>query len=106
MKKYRTFQELTEDYFKLHPEEIDDFLSENFAEYAKDGDSVALLSALRIVAHVKGISTLAENVEMTTNQGLQKALSSKGNLRLDNINTIMQSIGYQLMPQKIHWSSF
>jgi len=100
MTKYRTFEELTEDYFKLHPEEIDDFLSENFAEYAKDGDSAVLLSALRIVARVKGISALAEEVGMTR-QGLQKALSSKGNPRLDNINAIMQSMGYQLMPQKI-----
>lgn len=103
MTKYRTFEQLSEDYFKLHPEEIDDFLSENFAEYAKDGDSVALLSALRIIASVKGISVLAEEVGMN-DQNLQKVLSSKGNPRLDNISAIMQSMGYKLMPQKINMS--
>lgn len=100
MTKYRTFEELTEDYFRLHPEEIDSFLAESFTEYAKDGDSAALLSGLRIIARVKGVSALAEEVGMTR-QGLQKALSSKGNPRLDNIQAIMQAMGYQLMPQKI-----
>lgn len=103
MTRYRTFEELTEGYFENHPEEIDDFLVETFTEYAKDGDSAALLSALRIVARVKGISVLAEKVGMTR-QGLQKALSGKGNPRFDNINAIMQSMGYQLMPQKINES--
>jgi DNA-binding phage protein len=36
-----------------------------------------------------------------TRQGLQKALSANGNPRLDNINTIMRALGYQLMPQRI-----
>ncbi len=33
-----------------------------------------------------------------TRQGLQKALSSRGNPRLDNVNAIMHAMGYQLMP--------
>ena len=71
-----------------------------FADYAEDGDSAALLSALRIIARVKGISTMADQVGMTR-QGLQKALSAKGNARLDNINGIMKAMGYQLMPHRL-----
>lgn len=101
MRKYRTLEAYTEEYFTKHPEEIDDFLTESFAEYAKDGDNSALLSQLRVIARVKGVSGIAEKVGMTR-QGLQKALSSHGNPRLANINAIMQAMGYSLMPQKLN----
>jgi probable addiction module antidote protein len=100
MRNGRTLQEYTEQYFRDHPEEIDDFLKESFEEYAKDGDSAALLLQLRTIARVKGITTIAESVGLSR-QGLQKALSTKGNPRLDNINAIMGAMGYHLMPQKI-----
>lgn len=100
MSDYRTLDEVTVDYFMQHPEEIEDFLTEIFADYAQDEDAAALLSALRIVARVKGISTMAAEVGMSR-QGLQKALSAKGNPRLNSINSIMRAMGYQLMPAKI-----
>jgi len=53
---YRTLDDVTIEYFTQHPEEIDDFFDEIFADYAEDGDSASLLSALRILARVKGIS--------------------------------------------------
>ena len=97
---YRTLHEISVDYFMQHPDEIDAFLQEIFADYAEDGDSAALLSALRIVARAKGISTLAGEVGMTR-QGLQKALSANGNPRLDNVNAIMRAMGYQLLPHRL-----
>ena len=100
MTNYRTFSDVTVEYFTYHPEEIDAFLHEIFADYAEDGDSAALLSALRILAQVRGVSALAEEVGMTR-QGLQKALSAKGNPRLDNISAIMRAMGYQLMPEPL-----
>ncbi|ETX01362.1 addiction module antidote protein [Candidatus Entotheonella palauensis] len=100
MGKYRTSDDVTEAYFTERPEEIGDFLTEIFAEYAKDGDSAALLSALRIIARVKGVSELASQVGMTR-RGLQKALSAKGNPRLDTVNAIMQAMGYCLTPQAL-----
>ena len=100
MAKGRTLQEYSEHYFTDHPDEIDDFLKESFEEYAKDGDSTALLSQLRVIARVKGITNIAEAAGLSR-QGLQKALSAKGNPRLDNINAIMAALGYHLMPQKM-----
>ena len=105
MTDYRTLDDVTIEYFTQHPDELEDFLTETFADYAEDGDSAALLSALRIVARVKGISAMAEEVGMTR-QGLQKALSAKGNPRLDNINAIMRAMGYQLMPHRVENVSF
>jgi len=103
MSKHRTLDNIEEDYFRKHPREIGVYLNEIFDEYASDGDSAALLASLRIVAKVKGISALAEKTGMTR-QGLQKALSSKGNPRLDNINSIMHALGYSLIPKKLRSS--
>lgn len=100
MRKFRTLDELEEEYFIEHPEEIDNYLTEIFQEYARDDDSGALLASLRIIARVRGISETAEQVGMTR-RGLQKALSGNGNPRLENVNSIMKAMGYYLMPQKI-----
>jgi HTH-type transcriptional regulator/antitoxin HigA len=100
---YKTLDNVEEGYFREHPQEIDSYGSEIFSEYANDGDSGALLASLRIIAKVKGISELAKQTGMTR-QGLQKALSSKGNPRLDNVNSIMGALGYRLTPEKIRIS--
>ncbi len=101
MNNYRTLEDVTFEYFSNHPEEIDDFLQESFAEYAKDGDSVALLTQLRIIARVMGISDIAKDFGMT-GDGLQNAFSEEGYLPFDNINGILHAMGYVLMPQKIN----
>jgi HTH-type transcriptional regulator/antitoxin HigA len=103
MTKYTTLDNLEESYFRDHPEEIDTYVAEIFSEYAADGNSAALLASLRIIAKVKGITELAKQTGMTR-QGLQKALSSKGNPRLDNVNAIMGALGYRLTPEKINIS--
>lgn len=100
MDKLRTLDELAEGYFRDHPEEIDDFLTEIFQDYAEDGDTGTLLAALRIVARVRGISELAAETGMTR-QGLQKALSDEGNPRLGNVNAIMHAMGYCLLPHRL-----
>ncbi|WP_310428791.1 hypothetical protein [Chamaesiphon sp. VAR_48_metabat_135_sub] len=42
----------------------------------------------------------ADQVGMTR-QGLQKALSDEGNPRFGNITSIVQAMGYRLVPQKL-----
>jgi probable addiction module antidote protein len=96
-RNYREFREVEEDYFRTHPEEIAPYIDEIFSDYAEDGNSAALLASLRVVAKVKGVSNLAEATGMTR-QGIQHALSSKGNPRFDNVNAIMHALGYRLMP--------
>jgi len=65
MTDYRTLDDVTVEYFAQHPEEIEAFINETFADYAEDGDSAALLSALRVIARVKGISTMATSLCLT-----------------------------------------
>lgn len=50
MRKYRTFDDVEEEYFHKHPEEIHDYVIIIFEEYAKDGDIGAFLSSLRAVS--------------------------------------------------------
>jgi len=96
----RNLDAVEEDYFRKHPEEMDDYIQEIFAEYAQDRNAPALLASLRVIAKVKGMSNIATEIGLTR-RGLYKALSAQGNPRFDNINALMQSFGYQLMPQKI-----
>ena len=99
-RKLRTFDAVSEEYYREHPDEIEGYLKVCFEEYAKDQSTPALLSSLRMVARVKGISALAEEAGLTRN-GVQKALSEDGNPRFENVNAIIQAMGYRLTPEKI-----
>ena len=100
MSKFRTLDQVEEEYFRKHPEEIDDYVSLIFEEYSEHGDTGALLASLRIIARVKGITSTAEAAGMSR-KGLQKALSEEGNPKLDSVNSIMHALGYRLAPEKL-----
>jgi probable addiction module antidote protein len=99
-RNYKTLDQVEAEYLRNHPEEVDSYMETLFSEFGETGDAAALLSSLRVVAKVKGMSKLAEQVGLTRG-GFYKALSSKGNPRFENLNAIMHAFGYQLMPQKI-----
>ena len=99
-KKIRTLDSFEEDYFRDHPEEVDEYISLLFEEYAKDENMAALLSSLRIICRVKGITAIAEHTGMTRN-GLQKVLTDGGNPKFENFNSIMHAMGYKLLPHKM-----
>src|ERR1700722_7046787 len=99
-RNFRTLDEIEEGYFRAHPEEIGPYINELFDDYAEDGNSAVLLASLRVIAKVKGISNIAEETGLTR-QGVQHALSNKGNPRFDNVNAIMNALGYRLMPEPL-----
>jgi probable addiction module antidote protein len=103
-RNFRTLDDLEAEYFRERPEEIEPYIEEIFEAYATDGDSAALLASLRVIAQLKGITNIANQTGMTR-QGVQHALSSKGNPRLDNINAIMNALGYRLSPEKLEPSA-
>jgi len=53
----------------------------------------------------KATDKLRKNIDAAeigmNRQGLQKAISAKGNPRLDNINAIIRAMGYQFMPRRL-----
>ena len=72
------------------------FLDVALEEYEKDGDTEAFLLALRDVTEAQGgISKLAERTKLNR-QNLYKALSEKGNPRLETIGAILHGLGFRL----------
>lgn len=100
MSSYRTIDEVEEEYLRNHPEEVDEYISVLFDDYAESGDTAALLSSLRVVSRVKGVSRIAE-VSGLSRKGVQKALSENGNPQFGSVNAIMHAMGYRLTPQKL-----
>jgi probable addiction module antidote protein len=100
MRSYRTIDDIQEEYLRNHPEEIDEYISELFEEYAQDGDIAALLSCLRVVGRVKGVSFIAETSGLSR-KGVQKALSENGHPKFESVNAILHAMGYRLALQKL-----
>lgn len=100
MRNYRTIDDITEQYLRDHPDEIDDYISELFEEYAQDGDIATLLSSLRIISRVKSVSSIAETSGLSR-KGVQKALSEDGHPKFESVNAILHAMGYWLAPQKL-----
>lgn len=96
----RKFAELEESYFKDHPEEVESYIALIFETYAQDGDTGALLSSLRVLSRVKGITQIAQETGLSR-KGVQKALSEDGNPEFASVNAIMHAMGYRLTPQKL-----
>jgi DNA-binding phage protein len=103
VRNYRTLDEITEEYLHKHPEEIDSFVSVLFEEYAQDGDTAALLSALECVSHMKGVSLVAQEAGMSCD-GAQEAFPEDADAKFGNVNAIMHAMGYWLAPQKLQAS--
>ena len=100
MRKFRNLSNVEEGYIRNHPEEIDDYVAVLFEEYAKDSDIVSLLSSLRIVCRVKGVSCLAEASGLSR-KGIQKVLSEDGDPNFESVNAIMHAMGYRLAVEKL-----
>jgi probable addiction module antidote protein len=99
-RQYRTIDQIDEEYYRNHPDEIDSYLAIAFEEYTKDGCTPALLSSLRMIARVKGISALASKSGLTRN-GIQKALAEEAKPGFDTINAIVKSMGYGITVQRL-----
>lgn len=100
MTDYRTIDDITEEYLRDHPDEIDDYITELFEDYAQDGDIATLLSSLRVIGRVKGISSIADTIGLSR-KGVQKVLSEEGHPKFESINAILHAMGYWLAPQKL-----
>ena len=65
-------------------------------EYEKDRDTETFLLALRDVADAQGgIGTLSKKTRLNR-QNLYKALSKKGNPKIDTVGNILRGLGFRL----------
>lgn len=72
------------------------YLEVALEEFEKDGDKEIFLKALRDVAEAQGgLSLLAEKTHLNR-QNLYKALSTRGNPKLETIGVILNGLGFRL----------
>lgn len=98
MRKMRTLDEIEVDYFNQHPEEIEQYISVVFEEYEKDGDIGAFLASLRTVEHNQGQIEPAISDRWTK---LQQELATEESPKFESVSSILNFLGYRLVPQKI-----
>jgi len=78
------------------PQESKLYLEVALEEYEKDQDTEAFLLALRDVAEAQGgIGRLAKKTSLNR-QNLYKALSKKGNPKIDTVGNILRGLGFRL----------
>lgn len=98
---YRQFKEVEEEYFRNPPRTTNRPLPWRDFRCLCGGSRFAIPAGIATgYAKVKGISNIAQETGLTQ-QGIQHALSSKGNPRFDNVNSIMNALGYRLVPEKL-----
>ena len=95
MKKSRPFEEYLIEKLK-DPEYARIYLETALEAYGTDQDSEAFLLALRDVAEAQGgLGKLAEETGLNR-AGIYKALSQRGNPRLDTMEKILRNLGFRL----------
>jgi probable addiction module antidote protein len=100
MRQYHKFRDLVIEDLKNDPEYAQAYLQVALEEFEQDGDSEHLV-ALRNVAEAQGgVSELARRLNKGKTS-LYKALSEKGNPRLDTVGAILQGLGYRLTLEPI-----
>src|SRR5438045_150931 len=77
-------------------DEANTYLRVAIEEYHEDGDTNALLVALRNIAEAKGGIGRLSNTTDLNRQNLYKALSEGGNPQLDTFELILKALGYKL----------
>jgi probable addiction module antidote protein len=89
------FSEWKETYLS-DPDEAQAYLEVALEEYEQDHDREMFVLALRAVANAQGgIGRLAERTGLNR-ENLYRALSKKGNPRLDTIGRILNGLGFRL----------
>ncbi len=100
MREYRNFKDYHIEKLR-DSEEARVYLDVALEEYQQDGDTEAFLLALRDVTEAQGgITKLAERTKLNR-QNLYKALSSKGNPKLQTVETILHGLGFRLSVEPV-----
>lgn len=100
----RKFKEALHEDLK-DPFEAKAYLEVALENYEGDKDTEAFLMALRDVADAQGgISKLAQRTHLNR-QNLYRALSNRGNPKLETIGTILHGLGFKFSIQSLNKSN-
>jgi len=79
---------------------VDDYVAILFDEYAENSDNAVLLSSMRVMSRVKGISKIAEASDLSR-KGVQKVLSENGNPQFGTVKAMLGAMSFRLAPQNL-----
>lgn len=97
----RKFKEVLHEDLK-DPLEAKEYIEVALENYEEDKDVEEFLMALRDVTEAQGgISQLAKRTHLNR-QNLYRALSNRGNPKLETIGTILHGLGFKLSIQSLH----
>jgi probable addiction module antidote protein len=101
MRHYLKFHDVIIEDLKNDPDYAKAYLQVALEEFEQDGDSEHFMVALRNVAEAQGgVPELARRLNKGKTS-LYKALSEKGNPRLETIGAILNGLGYRLTLEPI-----
>ena len=100
MNELRSFKEFHIDELK-DPEKAKSYIDVALEDYQDDSDTEALLLALRDVVEAQGgVGELAKKMGLNR-PNIYKALSQKGNPRINTLGTILHTMGLRLSVDRI-----
>lgn len=79
-----------------NPEEAQAYLEVALDEFIEDHDKASFLQALHSIALAQGGFTKLSNTTSLNRQSLYRALSSKGNPKLDTVGSIIKGLGFRM----------
>ena len=101
LKNTRSHDEWLIEYLK-DPEEAQNYLEASLEEYEKDGDTTALLLALRSVAQAQGgIDQLAKRTAVSREHWYE-ILASQQTPRLDHWLAVLSALGFRVRLERQH----
>lgn len=89
------------DRIKRDPEFAAEYLKTAFEEATDEDGRHVLLAAIRRIAQARGIANVARAAGIKR-ESLSRALSAKGNPRLDTLCAVMHAMGLQLTVERAH----
>ncbi len=95
MSEFRNYRESLLEALK-NPEEAIAYLEVALEEFFEDHDKTSFLKALRTIAEAQGGLTDLANKSNLNRPNLYKALSGKGNPKLETIGAILKALGFKL----------
>jgi probable addiction module antidote protein len=95
-RKFRTLNEIEEEYFAKNPKEIKQYLEVALEEYQKDGNEKAFLASLAVVAKTRGGFTKLSREVGLNREHLYRALSKNGDPKFSTVIHILNSLGVNL----------
>ncbi len=95
-RKFRTFDQVQLEHYKKHPRELKSYIQVALAEYQKDGNEKAFLSALSVATKVYGGFSKLSRETGLNRENLYRALSDQSDPKFSTIIQVLNTLKLSL----------